>query len=88
MTAQLSWHVQKFAAIWKPWMELQFREYLVEFEFWVKNGQQQSYVSVEGSVIPCEIFIVNYIGHARVDKGSRKLWNKLTLWKLNCLEET
>ena len=73
----------KFVLIWTPRMEL----YLIEFEFWVKNSKQHSYNSAGGLLIPCEIFIVNDIGHATIDKGDRKLWNKLTLFTLNCLEK-
>ena len=73
----------KFVLIWTPRMEL----YLIEFEFWVKNSKQHSYISAGGLLIPCEIFIVNDIGHATIDKGDRKLWNKWSLFTLNCLEK-
>ena len=31
MTAQLSWHVQKFVVIWRPEMELNHMELSIEF---------------------------------------------------------
>ena len=36
-TAVLSWHVQKFVAIWWPTTELQQGEVSIEFEFRAKN---------------------------------------------------
>ena len=36
-TAKLSWHVQKFVAIWWPVTELQLGEVAIEFKLWAKN---------------------------------------------------
>ena len=36
-TAVLSWHVQKFGAVWSPATELQLGEVSIEFELWAKN---------------------------------------------------
>ena len=38
MTAMLSWHVQKFVAIWCTVIELQWDEIPIEFETWAKKS--------------------------------------------------
>ena len=36
-TAELSWHVPNFVAIWSPVIELELNEISIEFELWWKN---------------------------------------------------
>ena len=37
-TAVLSWHMQKFVAVWSPATELQLGEVSIEFELWAKKS--------------------------------------------------